>query len=228
MGWTHRIVGLALMIAVVGAGCGHDSAKPTSAPGASGSSDHAAPTISSAPPTTLSPEEARLHGLLLTPAELGVTFTDAQLDAPRDTTQPCGQRDPRAVIKPQARVVVLLADYLEGLGVAENLSEFSTVDEAQRVIALVRDGVSCEHGSITNANSAAPITLSAIQDVSAQVGGSDTFAVIVTLADSSQITTIVARVDRFVVQFQIGSKSQSGALDPLQTAKHGVDKITAG
>lgn len=223
---TACVVGAIMFIALAGTGCGSDSKKPSTAPASS--SNVTAPTVSSAPPTTRSPAEARLHALLLAPSELGITFADAQLDTPRDTTQPCGQRDPRAVIRPQALVVALLADYLDGLGVAENLSQFTTVEDAQRVIALVRDGLNCDHGTITNENSSAPITLSPIQDVTAQVGGAEAFAVVVTLADSSQVTTIAARIDQYVVQFQIGSKGKSGALDPLQIAKQGVDKIKAG
>ncbi len=93
---------------------------------------------------TVSPDVAQLNALLLVPTDLGVTFKNAQLDAPRDTPQPCGQPDPRSVVPPQARVVALLTDYLDGIGVAENLSKFASTDDAQRVMALLRDGVSCE------------------------------------------------------------------------------------
>ena len=206
------------------AGCS-DSSRPRSA---------ASSAASSGPPpaTVLTPEEQRLNAMLLTPQELGVTFTSAQLGAPQDTPEPCGQPDPRSVVRPQTRVVALLADYLDGLGVAENLSSFETVDEAQRVMGLLRDGVSCGQGTINAASAAesgpASVALSDVQDVSAQVGVADAFAVVVTLPDGSLVTTVAARVDRLVVVFQIGAKGNKGALDPLHISQQGIAKLGTG
>lgn len=215
-----RVIALIAAVALVLSGCGHDSNRPSSA--ASASSSNATTS------TVVSADEAQLNALLLAPGELGVTYTSADLGAPMDTPQPCGQPDPRSVVRPQTRVVGLLADYLDGLGVAENLSKFASADDAQHVMALLRDGVSCGQGTISNASGSTVVALSGVQDVAAQVDALEAFAVVVDLGNSSQVTTIAARVDRLVVVFQIGAKGTSGALDPLQIAKQGVDKIAHG
>ncbi len=72
------------------------------------------------------------------------------------------------------------------------------------------------------------MTLSSLQDVSASVDAAEAFAVVVNLADASKVTTIAARVDRFVVVFQIGASDKATGLDPSQIAKQAVDKITRG
>jgi hypothetical protein len=112
--------------------------------------------------------------------------------------------------------------------VAENLSRFATVPDAQQAMVLLRAGVSCGHGTITNSSGSAPVALSSLQDVAAQVDAVDAFAVVVSLPDASQVTTIAARIDRIVVEFQIGAKTKTGSLDPLQIAKQGIDKIIHG
>jgi hypothetical protein len=220
-----RLLGTLTLVAVVLAAC-HDDATPPRAASAA-SSDVSAPTFSAPPSTLPSPAEMHLTALLLTPDALGVTFTNAQLGPPTDTALPCGQPDPRSVVHPQARVVGLLADYLDGLGVAENLSQFASVDDAAQVMSLSRDGVSCGTGTIDNASGSTTIVLSPVQDVTTQVDADEAFAVVVDLGDGSNLTTIAARVNDLVVVFQIGSKAKAN-LDPLQTAKQGVDKIRAG
>ncbi|MGI8664366.1 MAG: hypothetical protein ACR2LQ_14325 [Acidimicrobiales bacterium] len=215
------IFAVGVAVAVLAApGCGGSTRSSPTPLSSSQTTTSAAP----APADAADAAEAGVRGLLLKAGEIGASFREAQLSAPTSTPLPCGQPDPRTVIVPKTEVVSLANDYLEGVGVAENLSVFADADAAQHVFTLLRDGYGCGQGSVAGAAEApTTVKLSTPEDVTADIGAQEAFTVDIDTG-SSLITTIAARVDEYVAVFQIGSNGRASA-NQLQLAKSGVAKI---
>jgi hypothetical protein len=169
--------------------------------------------------------EAVLSDLLVTAEELGdPSFVDVGYSPEDgDGENVCGV-DVDADVPPATVVGRQLESESLQLAFQQELRGYDSIDGAAEAYAAGLEGTSC--GTSPDGT----ITLTAPQDVTAQVGGDEAFAVGVT-GEGIEGVLVAVRVTDVIATFQFagatGAAEAAGAPDPIDVAAFGVGKLLA-
>ena len=162
---------------------------------------------------------------LLTPAEVGKGFTNGPAySAASTSTPPCGGKSVVSLYPNALRSGIFIVSG-ETVQFEESLSLFVDTETAQKAFAAQIAGVTCSKPKVNGT----AVTISAGQDVTAQVGGEKAIAYEVTIGADSGVLVAVGS-GSLTIGFTFvaaGGTDTSKLPNPLDLAKKATAKVIA-